>query len=168
MPAKRHINPSQLKMFMTPKELMEHFQPNPGDIDHHDIEMYDDGGNARSDEDINSEFWDIKRDENDLSGLTEDVAAIGVRTPVTVQYHKLHGPVIRGGHHRIAAAMEVNPDMLIPVNYAEDNAVGTAAIDESHKLERHVAKTDKVLKRYVEDQYGGFYQHGDKSPTGWL
>lgn len=168
MAAKKAINPQQLSMFMTPRELMAHFKPNPGDVDAHDIDMYDEAGNARPDEDIDEEFWDIKHDENLVSGLAEDVEAIGVRTPVTVQYSRLQGPVIRGGHHRIAAALQANPDMLIPVNYAEDTDRAYDAIDESHRLERRVAATDPVLKNYVKSQYGGFHMSGDKSPTGWL
>lgn len=146
---------------------MEHFNPNPGDIDSHDIEQFDEDDNWRSDADVNKDFWDIKRDENAESGLTEDVRAIGVRVPVTVQHSKLVGPVIRGGHHRIAAAMEVNPDMLIPVNYAEDNETTGEAITGSHELERKSSIADPVLQKHVKNKYGGFYMSEFKSPTSW-
>jgi len=47
--------------------------------------------------------------------LINSVAKEGVRTPVNIVEQGSSGNTIWNGHHRIAAAYDVNPDMEVPV-----------------------------------------------------
>jgi len=148
MAAKRHINPNQLKLFMTAQELMDHFEPNPGDVEDHASPQA---------------MWKAKLTESKESELHEDIKNIGVRTPITVTDSPRDGsikPVIRGGHHRLAAAMDINPKMEIPINYGNE-------IYDAWDVEEERAVADPVLQKYVHDKYGGFGQKGHKRPDAW-
>jgi len=48
--------------------------------------------------------------------LINSVAKEGVRTPVNIVEQGSSGNTIWNGHHRIAAAYDVNPDMEVPVD----------------------------------------------------
>ena len=121
----------QLSMFMTPRQIMEDYAPLEGDrlvLAH---------ANARQEYD--EEVWERKaveatmprgvyrrvmgierkgtntefsadRAREEETSLTDSIRTSGVQMPVRV------GPTqVTGGHHRIAAAHSINPDMLIPV-----------------------------------------------------
>ena len=95
----------QLRLFMTPKEIMSQYQPHEGDREELEYE-----GRMET----NDEMWSRKLDEAHYAGLVEDIQHHGVEIPVSLD------PVnrrIRGGHHRIAAANHLNPDQFIPVAY---------------------------------------------------
>jgi hypothetical protein len=116
--------PEQLAMFKTPKEIMDAYDPLKGDMRP--------GESARM-------TWRRKAEEGriGLSGnsrveafseespdtLENSIKQTGVQNPVTLQtkdfYNSFSKPQIFGGHHRIATAAKINPDMLIPVEYAE-------------------------------------------------
>jgi hypothetical protein len=56
-------------------------------------------------------------------GMYESIKKIGVQEPVTI-VHRKRAPVLWEGHHRIASAMDVNPNMLIPVEHKEEKDMG--------------------------------------------
>jgi hypothetical protein len=54
--------------------------------------------------------------------LTQSVASQGVKKPIRLMRDTGRGQtVLLDGHHRVAAAAEVNPNMLIPAIHHEDN-----------------------------------------------
>jgi hypothetical protein len=68
------------------------------------------------------EMWDAKLAESksdpmDGTGsLYDSIATEGVAEPVVLHGH---WPVIIGGHHRIAAAFDIDPSMQVPVVWDE-------------------------------------------------
>lgn len=55
------------------------------------------------------------------SGLREDIKKNGVQRPVRLNDRFLEKegvPTIMDGHHRVAIANDLNPDMYIPVEYS--------------------------------------------------
>ena len=140
MAAKRAINPTQLRLFMSARELREHFDPNWGDFE--------------GDETEPKQVWDRKLSASKETGLYDDIKDIGVRVPVTITGNPDGGefnPEVMGGHHRIAAAYDINPDMEIPVNY-DDN------VESAWNVERERGSSDPVLQEHVKKKYGGFGQ----------
>src|SRR5687768_2934930 len=65
MPANHHINPGQLKMFMTPKEIVSHYQPLDGDRGEVEENMTAMGGSYRQETD--HEVWQRKSSEAQMS-----------------------------------------------------------------------------------------------------
>ena len=52
------------------------------------------------------------------SGLYDSIKESGVQTPVGVSKHVVHkDPLLIDGHHRVASAMSINPNMLVPVTH---------------------------------------------------
>lgn len=59
--------------------------------------------------------------------LYESISAHGVTTPVTLSYElmgfgTLSEPYIFNGHHRVVAAYDIDPNMLIEVQYHQNYA----------------------------------------------
>lgn len=113
----------QLAMYKTPKEIITDYNPLRGDIR---------GGETPKD------TWRRKAEEGrkGLSGnsrneafsvdspdtLENSIRREGVQNPVTLQPKDLTfgwRPEVFGGHHRIATASKIDPNMLIPVEYAD-------------------------------------------------
>ena len=123
-------NHTQLQMFMPARELigLPFHEPDREVVD---IEVEADGewlpvweGRLEDDD----EFWERKLDESyhryPSNYLYDKIAESGrVNEQVDVRFDEDDGPVggeylrIREGHHRIAAANEINPDMEVPINY---------------------------------------------------
>lgn len=101
MARKKKENPKQLKLFMTPREIMETHSPLLGD--------YLAGEST-------DELWERKADEAENNGLLDSIREKGVQVPVSLTPGM---NMIVGGHHRIAAQHRLNPDQFIPVNYEE-------------------------------------------------
>lgn len=57
-------------------------------------------------------------------GMYESIKKIGVQQPVDIIHDSKRGPMLGEGHHRIASAMDVNPDMLIPVTHKNPSELG--------------------------------------------
>lgn len=118
MPAKNNINPDQLKMFMTPREI----DPTGSVDSHRSID-------TRFDENSRRGFLDRlmkwKRDESEQSlpgalSLSESIKRFGVINPVQVVHSDVLGRVIGHGNHRFAS---VDPDTLIPVVHTQGQMV---------------------------------------------
>jgi hypothetical protein len=116
MAAKDHFNPNQLRLFMTPTEIMKHFEPISGDF--------------KRNESV-EELWGRKAEESHDAGLTDSIRKQGVQVPVSLDIDRSR---VVGGHHRIAAAHTVDPNMSIPVNY------GSGSYD-AHREEWRVIDT---------------------------
>ena len=124
------LRSGQLPMFLTPKEIQDNYYPLPGD--------YLGPGETRD------ELWKRKAKEaregsagdarvrTTKETLAQSIAREGVRNPVTLgtEADALRGadkPFVFGGHHRIAAAREINPNMLIPVTNSDTFRSSTTA-----------------------------------------
>ena len=96
-------NKHQLRMLMTAKEIRDEYQPWTGD------RKFKNKSGLESDE----AFWQRKRDEADMNGLTSSVRQRGVVMPIQVGTELSSGKrMITGGHHRVAAAPD---EAFIPV-----------------------------------------------------
>lgn len=50
----------------------------------------------------------------DYDSLQESIRKHGVKGPVSLSFPDEHSVIVHGGHHRIAAAADLDPDMQIP------------------------------------------------------
>jgi hypothetical protein len=109
MSASNHLNPKQLKLFMTARELME--MP-AGD----DTEQWSPMAQ-------NEDLYHEKLGESMDAHLHESIKYKGVQEPVNIEFFSRQhdDTVISDGHHRIAAAHSINPDMIIPIEYGDDS-----------------------------------------------
>jgi hypothetical protein len=128
MARKRKENPNQLKLFMTPREIMGSHSPLLGDYI---------GGESTE------ELWERKADEAESNGLMDSIREQGVQVPVSLSPGM---NMIVGGHHRIAAQHRLNPDQFIPVNYEE--GPGSANAYDSQTEDDHGLKLG-----YFDDSY---------------
>jgi hypothetical protein len=60
----------------------------------------------------------------DSKGMHESIKKIGVQQPVEIIHDAKKGPMLAEGHHRIASAMDTNPNMLVPVTHLESHEKG--------------------------------------------
>jgi hypothetical protein len=141
----RQWNHEQLAMFMPAKHLIDlpFYEPDREWVDPKEEEWIDsdgessweEGGGGQEDDD---QFWDRKLDESYGStrqSLRDDIEESGqVKVPVKLTIEDTNlGTLqrIRQGHHRIAAANEVNPDMEVPIRHVWDTGdwIGNAPTD---------------------------------------
>lgn len=123
-----HNLSGQLRMFIPAGELKSTASPHPGDY----LEVYDTEGDEWWPE-RKGELWDRKLVESRMSaatggprkpfkkGLYKSIEEGGVKEPIRLA-HGVAGedsPVVAQGHHRIAAAADIDPNMLIPVEHYE-------------------------------------------------
>jgi len=121
MPASNHLNPRQLKLFMTAGELMDH----PAGDD----EMWEPLSKSPHlyDEKVEESLYGPEDGTHGRSAgdseltLHQSIKQQGVHTPIELDFVSSDDdtPVISDGHHRIAIANHINPNMYIPVNYSD-------------------------------------------------
>lgn len=116
MSAARHVNVEQLRMFMTPNEIVG------SDI------LYGDQVSGETRE----EMFAYKRDDSERrwadptepggAMLDESIRREGVKKPVAIGHtaYTEGRPVFTDGHHRLAMAYELAPDNYIPVTHWGD------------------------------------------------
>lgn len=102
---------------------------NPGDLE----EMPDEENHWR--EESEDEAWDRKLDESMSSGVFDSVEAYGVKDPVLLSDQFVSPGEVKNGHHRIAAAAEINPKMEVPVSYGPWQDADTHPNSEGHRDE---------------------------------
>ena len=115
----------QLRMFMTPAEILSERRVNGNEIEDEDYEVagYDtwDGDFDYDDPDVRGAaeeaMWSRKLDEAYDDGTYDSIEEEGVRSPIAL------GPErIGNGHHRIATANNLNPHQFVPVmHYSFDS-----------------------------------------------
>lgn len=111
MAARNHINPNQLKMFMTPREI----DPT-GSVDNDD--SIDRSLSERSRRNYLEGLLDRKKATADEIGLSDSILEEGVKTPIQVIHDPKGGNILGHGNHRFAVARQM-PDTLIPVIHTE-------------------------------------------------
>jgi ParB-like chromosome segregation protein Spo0J len=99
------------QQFMSVKHIFENYQPSDHD--------------RLNPQETDDELWKRKTAYAGVRGLTKDIKKNGIQVPISLGYelgsHKK--PVIWGGHHRLAVAREMNPDMEVPVWTGIDDAL---------------------------------------------
>jgi hypothetical protein len=121
MSASKHLNPKQLKLFMTARELM-------------DMPAGDDTEQWRP-MSQNKDLFHEKLGESMDTHLYDSVKAYGVQEPVNIDFFSRDhdNTVISDGHHRIATAHSINPNMIIPIEYSDDKYLYNLGIDPRNK-----------------------------------
>jgi hypothetical protein len=114
----------QLAMYKTPAEVMSEYDPLKGDVrvgESHRMTWNRKAEEGRTGLSGNSRMDAFSVDSPDT--LANSIKREGVQNPVTLQVKDLSifetRPQVFGGHHRIATAAKINPDMLVPVTYAD-------------------------------------------------
>ena len=117
--AKKHLQGQQLSMFL-PAKVLRGMRPHIGDIEMETEAWsdYQEPGEAGPGMRNKKRFmWQVKLDESRDDDLYGSVASEGVHTPVTIQHYGKNKTRIAGGHHRIASAYDINPNMEVPVEH---------------------------------------------------
>jgi len=120
MAASKHINPNQLKLFMTAGELMNHpagdsrdYVPMSQNPVVHERKL-EEGmkGDARSTHGL------FRPGEETGETLHDSIKRVGVKKPVELHLQRGEDmPTITDGHHRVAVANHLNPDMFVSIMY---------------------------------------------------
>lgn len=122
MSASDHLHPYQMKLFMTARELMG-MTAGHTEIGANDYRPFVDSPSLRATKlaeaksgSASSTFFPKKRGKD---SLYDSIKKEGVTSPVSIWAYKDDGwkEIINNGHHRIAAAYDINPEMYIPVEY---------------------------------------------------
>ena len=117
----------QLAMYKTPTEVMSEYDPLKGDVragESHRMTWNRKAEEGRTGLSGNSRMDAFSEESPDT--LANSIKREGVQNPVTLQTKELSAlsifgarPQVFGGHHRVATASKIDPDMLIPVTYAD-------------------------------------------------
>lgn len=100
----------QLPMFMTGKEIKEHFAPRYGD-------QYGSGISRTEGQLWSKKLREATNRKTEDGTLRKSIAAKGVQEPVDLDLPSNRWkPEVINGHHRIAVAARDMPDTPIPVN----------------------------------------------------
>jgi hypothetical protein len=135
MSAPDNISYDQLQMFMTARQLRTDLRPG----DALDAERYGLSSTEAERRVAEANMWRDKIDESNVPGssesahhtdhpnfdrsgdsMVESVRRNGVQAPVGIFHGTSYGAMIGDGHHRIAAAFSVNPNMEVPVEHHAD------------------------------------------------
>jgi hypothetical protein len=118
MAAQEHLNHEQLRMFIPAWELMDHAAGHTEGYDGQYVKMSNSPKMyANKLEESKHSGWNENR-TNDT--LYENIKKEGVKSPISLRlksFSSLPGPQINDGHHRIASAYDIDPNMEIPVRY---------------------------------------------------
>jgi hypothetical protein len=119
MAAKNHLNPKQLKLFMTARELMD--MPAGDDLEEwRPMSQNPDLLNEKLEESMDPISYAKMYDNLNLH---DSIKEKGVQNPVNIEFFSRENDetVISDGHHRVASAFSINPDMFIPIEYGDDS-----------------------------------------------
>ena len=126
------LHPQQLQMFMPARELKDSVYPPDVNQEKYygnnqkqmwadklaetkatmpsDAELERIGSTATS-------IWDVVDAIPHGAGLHEKIKASGVQTPITLINRDDKEPILFEGHHRVAAAADIDPKMEVPVEH---------------------------------------------------
>lgn len=92
----------------------------------HIFEKYQPSDQDRlSPDETDDELWQRKKSYASVKGLDKDIRKNGIKVPISLgyEYGSQGKPQIWGGHHRLAVAHDINPDMEVPVWTGMDDAM---------------------------------------------
>jgi hypothetical protein len=126
MAASDHLSDRQLSMLMPAGRIMDEFYPGDASLQlDKKTGEYTQPPPARGWKKI-AKKKGAEADAQDSSGrllvrmpegtpsLREDIAAHGIKTPITVDYRQ-EPPVVWNGHHRVVVANDLDPTTEIPI-----------------------------------------------------
>jgi hypothetical protein len=119
MAAHEYLQGEQLRMFIPARELMDHAAGHTEGYDGQYVKMSN-----------SPKMYANKLGESVRGGwngntssdtLYENIKKEGVKSPISLRlksFSNLPGPQINDGHHRIASAHDIDPNMEVPVRYS--------------------------------------------------
>lgn len=115
----QHLQAGQLPMFLTPREIVKHYDLGDVPLYVPDVPHTKRLGDPKSPERIDAEETTLRKKnlEAERSGLAADIEHHGVKEAVAIGYNSRYAPMLEEGHHRVAAALDYHPDTPIPVNH---------------------------------------------------
>jgi hypothetical protein len=119
MAAQDNLNPNQMRLFMQAKELMDTMSGHVATGSDKYAPMSQAPGLYKSklheskEGSAASTLFSKKRGKD---SLYQSIQKEGVRTPIRLRMHQ-GTEQINDGHHRVAAANDINPEMYLPVSY---------------------------------------------------
>jgi hypothetical protein len=118
MAANEHLNHEQLQMFMPARELMNVPAGDSWPIIDMGRNAYPDGLKFLKTMSEDKGTYEQKLRNAPKRGLPESIKEKGVEDPVSITHIKQFPyKLIADGHHRIAVAHSINPNMEIPVQH---------------------------------------------------
>jgi polysaccharide deacetylase 2 family uncharacterized protein YibQ len=128
MSASKHLNPKQLKLFMTPDEIMESVSDSVDRAGSYTVVGYETGGQITVPEETMEDLWKTKLAESkgrrQPTSLYNSIKEHGVQRHVTLQMEHDGSLTMGQGHHRVAAAADIakktGRQIYIPVAYDDD------------------------------------------------
>jgi hypothetical protein len=131
-------NPEQLRMFMTPREILDEYKPYEAEYlpvkdpkTGRPVEKPDEKLGTSYEMESDKQLWDRKLQESRQNGLMADLKEHGVEVPVSLNPETRQ---VTGGHHRIITAFHLHPDQFIPVMHFPDT--GSAGFAEYQLLKK--------------------------------
>jgi hypothetical protein len=118
---KEHLKGQQLSMFL-PAKVLRGMRPHISDIEDETKawDDYSEPGKAGPGMRKKKRFmWQNKLEESSDDDLYDSIASEGVHEPIPIQHYGKNKTRLAGGHHRVASAYDINPDMEIPVEHEE-------------------------------------------------
>lgn len=99
------------QQFMSVRDIFENYQPSDHD--------------RLNPQETDDELWSRKKAFAGVRGLEKDIKKNGIQVPISLgyEYGSQMKPTIWGGHHRLAVARDINPDMEVPVWTGIDDAI---------------------------------------------
>lgn len=112
------------QQFLSVKHIFEKYQPSDHDRLHPD----------ESDE----ELWKRKKAFAGVKGLEKDIKKNGISVPISLgyEYGSQDKPQIWGGHHRLAVARDIDPNMKVPVWLGMDDAIDAQGREQQFRKEQ--------------------------------
>jgi hypothetical protein len=128
MSASKHLNPKQLKLFMTPDEIMESVSDSVDRAGSYTDVDYETGEQITVPEETMEDLWKTKLAESkgrrQPTSLYNSIKEHGVQRHVTLQMEHDGSLTMGQGHHRVAAAADIakktGRQIYIPVAYDDD------------------------------------------------
>lgn len=129
MPASDHLHPYQMKLFMQAKELAD-IRASDSPFSIHSLSESSSLYKNKLQESKEGTAHDARiKAKPEQQTLHQSIAKDGVRSPVQIAAYREdtedggEGPnweeFLRNGHHRVAAAYDIDPEMYIPVQYTD-------------------------------------------------
>lgn len=109
------------QQFLSVRHIFEKYQPSDQD--------------RLNPNETDQELWERKKNFAGVRGLEKDIKKNGIRVPISLgyEYGSQGKPQIWGGHHRLAVAHSINPDMEVPVWTGTDDAMDAKIREQEFK-----------------------------------
>lgn len=121
MAAQDNLNPNQMRLFMQAKELMNTLSGHVATGSDRYAPMSQAPGLFKSklhESKVGSAASTMFSKKRGKDSLYQSIQKEGVKTPIRLRMHQeTKTEQINDGHHRVAAAYDINPEMYLPVSY---------------------------------------------------